>query len=508
MSIETDSQIAAFIVFPHQLSKKLVGIPPATHVFLVEENLFFRQLRFHKQKLVFHRAGMKAYEVFLQKNGFTTSYIETTDPRADIRLLIADLADRGYNQIQLFDPVDDWLERRIHQAADKYGLHTFVHESPLFINIRQDLDDYAKGRKTYFQTDFYIYQRKKRQILVSDTGQPLHGKWSFDAENRKAYPKSKTPPPIPGSITDSYINEATEYVHRHFPDNPGKISFTIPYPVTFETAEKWFDTFLKERFFSFGEYEDAMVTDQHVLHHSVLSPLLNAGLLDPSEVIFKAIDYAEEHNVPFNSLEGFVRQILGWREFIRYVYIREGRRQRTRNFWGFEKPMPSSFYTAQTGIKPVDNAIQKVLATAYNHHIERLMILSNFMLLSEIHPDAIYQWFMEMYIDAYDWVMVPNVYGMGQFADGGLMCTKPYTSGSNYILKMSHYTKDVAWTETWDALFWRFLHVHRDFLKKNPRISMLITTFDKWPEDKREKYFQKANDFLNTCTNAKTLEPA
>ena len=500
--------MSALIVFPHHLTKKLVGVMPATHVFLVEEYLFFRQYRFHKQKLVFHRAGMKAYEAFLQKNGFTTSYIETTDPLADIRLLIAELATQGYKDIQVFDPVDDWLEQRIQQAAEQHGISVFVHESPLFINTRQDLDVYAKGRKTYFQTDFYIYQRKKRKILVTDSGQPLHGKWSFDADNRKPYPKSKTPPAMPVSTEDVHVTEAIDYVEKHFPDNPGESSFTIPYPVTFDTAEQWFNTFLEERYFSFGEYEDAMVVDQPVLHHSVLSPLLNVGLLNPSEVIQQAIDYAQQYSIPFNSLEGFIRQILGWREFIRYVYIREGRQQRTRNFWGFEKPMPDEFYRAQTGITPVDNAIQKVLGTAYNHHIERLMILSNFMLLSEIHPDAVYQWFMEMYIDAYDWVMVPNVYGMGQFADGGLMCTKPYISGSNYVLKMSNFAKEESWTAIWDALFWRFLHVHRDFLKKNPRLSMLITTFDKWPAGKKDSYIQKADEFINSKRDAKTLESA
>jgi deoxyribodipyrimidine photolyase-related protein len=503
-----DNERPAFIIFPHHLTKKMAGIPVSFPVFLVEEHLFFRQYRFHKQKLIFHRAGMKTYEKYLQNIGFSTTYIESANPCSDIRALMNDLSARGFNHIHLFDPCDDWLKRRIHQTAEKYGISVFVHESPLFINTKEDLNGYANGRKTYFQTDFYIYQRKKRNILVTETGQPSGGKWSFDQENRKAYPKKTNPPAIPLCSPEPNMTEAKEYINRHFPDNPGLADFTLPYPVSFETAEQWFENFLKERFHGFGEYEDAMVEDQSVLHHSVLSPLLNVGLLDPLEVIMKSIQYAENHEVPFNSLEGFVRQILGWREFIRYVYVREGRHQRTRNFWGFEKPIPETFYTAQTGIKPVDNAIQKVLNTGYNHHIERLMILSNFMLLSEIRPDAVYQWFMEMYIDAYDWVMVPNVYGMGQFADGGLMCTKPYISGSNYILKMSNFAKDPSWTEDWDALFWRFMHVHRDFLKKNPRLSMLISAFDKWPEPKKESYLSKATLCLQNLHHEKSLEPA
>lgn len=164
-----------------------------------------------------------------------------------------------------------------------------------------------------------------------------------------------------------------------------------------------------------------------------------------------------------NSLEGFVRQVLGWREFIRGIYHVVGSKQRTTNYWGFTRKIPQSFYDGTTGIVPLDNVIQKLVKTGYSHHIERLMVLSNFMLLCEFDPDEVYRWFMEMYIDAYDWVMVPNVYGMGQFADGGLMCTKPYISGSNYVLKMSDYKKDGKWTEIWDGLFWRFMHVHRDF---------------------------------------------
>lgn len=502
MSNNQESPLSAWIIFPHHLSEKREGIKINHHVFLVEEYLFFKQYKFHKQKLIFHRASMKAYEAFLKSHGYSTRYIDARDNTSDIRLLLEELFKKGYRDIHFYDPCDDWLTQRMEKTASEKNLLLHVHESPLFINSRQDLDEYAKGRKSYFQTDFYTYQRKKRNILVTETGQPIHGKWSFDQDNRKPYPKQKTPPALPAPHPDFYIQEATDYVCQHFPENPGNPAFTIPYPVTFEGAQQWFNDFLQERFHSFGEYEDAMVADQPVLHHSVISPLLNVGLLDPSEVIQKAIEYAQLHSIPFNSLEGFVRQILGWREFIRYVYIREGRRQRTRNFWGFQNPMPPAFYTAQTGITPVDNAIQKALDTAYNHHIERLMILSNFMLLSDIRPDDVYQWFMEMYIDAYDWVMVPNVYGMGQFSDGGLMCTKPYVSGSNYILKMSHYTKDTAWTETWDALFWRFLHVNRNFLKKNPRLSMLITTFDKWPEEKRERYLEKANDFLNKPADA------
>ena len=204
-----------------------------------------------------------------------------------------------------------------------------------------------------------------------------------------------------------------------------------------------------------------------------------------------------KNKIPLNSLEGFIRQIIGWREFMRGVYVTKGSEERVRNFWGFSRKIPKSFYDGTTGIFPVDETIKKVLETGYCHHIERLMVLGNFMLLCEFDPDEVYRWFMELFIDAYDWVMVPNVYGMSQFADGGLMSTKPYVSGSNYLMKMSDYPKG-QWQEIWDALFWRFLDIHRAFFLKNPRLGMLVKTFDKWDESKKKSVHQLAENYIGS----------
>ena len=223
--------------------------------------------------------------------------------------------------------------------------------------------------------------------------------------------------------------------------------------------------------------------------------MLNVGLLTPAYVIDHALAYASANEIPINSLEGFIRQILGWREFIRAVYELKGNEERIRNYWGFTRTIPASFWKGTTGIAPIDSTIKKILETGYCHHIERLMVLGNFMLLCEFDPDEVYRWFMEMFIDAYDWVMVPNVYGMSQFADGGLMSTKPYISGSNYLMKMSDYSKG-DWQAVWDALFWRFMHVHRDFFLQNPRLGMLIKTFDKMPEQKRQLHLENADRYL------------
>jgi deoxyribodipyrimidine photolyase-related protein len=196
-------------------------------------------------------------------------------------------------------------------------------------------------------------------------------------------------------------------------------------------------------------------------------------------------------------LEGFIRQIVGWREFIRAVYELKGTEERTKNFWGFTRKIPESFWKGETGILPIDLTIKKVLETGYCHHIERLMVLGNFMLLCEFDPEEVYRWFMELFVDAFDWVMVPNVYGMSQFADGGIMSTKPYISGSNYLMKMSDYPKG-EWQAVWDGLFWHFMDKQRAFFLKNPRLGMLVRTFDKMSEDKKQEHLNNAHIYLNS----------
>ena len=284
--------------------------------------------------------------------------------------------------------------------------------------------------KNFFKPNSTLNNEKKRSILLDEESKPLGGKWSFDGENRKKYPKGKIPPPVQYPNLNSYFKEALkEYTEKHFEKNLGEIPKYSSYPITHQETEIWMNQFFEKRFLEFGTYEDAIVREERVLNHSVLTPMLNVGLIQPQEVIDGALKYAQENDVPLNSLEGFVRQIIGWREFIRGMYECKGTASRIRNFWGFNRKIPNSFYDGTTGIVPVDVTIKKVLKDGYCHHIERLMILGNFMLLCEFDPDEVYKWFMELFIDAYDWVMVPNVYGMSQFADGGFFATKPYISG-------------------------------------------------------------------------------
>ncbi|WP_323136933.1 cryptochrome/photolyase family protein [Chryseobacterium fluminis] len=393
------------------------------------------------------------------------------------------------------DVCDNWLEKRLR---DTY-LELDMPDSPLFINTKEELKDYFEDKETYHQTDFYRQQRITRNILMK-AGKPLGGKWTYDTENRKKYPKNRKAPPVYFPENNKYYEEAKQYTEKHFPKNYGTLTDEQFYPVTFKEAEKWLEQFLEIRFSEFGMYEDSIVEQEHFLHHSVLSPLMNVGLLNAGNVLEEAISFAKDQEIPVNSLEGFVRQILGWREFVRGVYLYRGTYQRNKNYWKHQRSLPESFYTAKTGIRPVDRSLQKILKTGYANHIERLMIFANFMNLCRFDPNEVYRWFMEMFIDSYDWVMVPNVYGMSSFSDGGKMSTKPYISGSNYIKKMSNYP-DGDWMEQWDALFWNFIHDHQDFFAENPRLGMMVKTFEKMPEEKQKQHLKTAKECIENLTS-------
>jgi len=487
------------LVFPHQLFKDNPVVSASRKIFLVEETLFFRQYNFHKQKLKYHRAGMKFYAEHLKEKGFEVIYVEALEEISDIRLLIPHLKTKGVESIHYIDPVDNWLEKRILSKARQHEIRTIRYNSPMFLNTEEDLNKYFKDKKMY-QTTFYKDQRKKRGILVNKSLEPMGGKWTFDTENRLKYPRDKKPPKINFPVQNEFQEDAAKWVNENFSKHPGSIDSRLTYPSNFKDSRKWTDDFFTQRFKEFGPYEDAIVAEATFLHHSVLSPMLNVGFITPGELIKEALKFAEKEEIPANSLEGFIRQVMGWREFIRAVYILKGSEERTTNFWGFKRSIPSTFWTGETGVFPVDNVIRKVLDTGYAHHIERLMVLGNFMLLCEFDPDEVYRWFMEMFIDAYDWVMVPNVYGMSQFADGGLMSSKPYLSGSNYLRKMANYPQG-EWQQLWDGLFWRFLDTHRDFFSSNPRMGMLLKTFDRMEESRKESLLGTAESYLSSLDN-------
>jgi deoxyribodipyrimidine photolyase-related protein len=522
--------VIAALVYPHQLfvEGSLKGretgfsapswIKEITSVFIVEDPLFFRQYRFHRQKLLLHRASMKSYADQLMRLGKKVVYIDAKrlEHSGDIASVVAEQRfGRGkVSGLRVIDPEDHNLLLRLRAGCRRIGLELEIVEDPNFLTSRDAIDAFAEGKKKLFFTNFYIEQRKRLEILIDTKQKPMGGKWSFDTENRKRLAAGVVPPSIGfensqmhGLIAagldaqeDGSREEAVKYVEKEFPTAYGERT-ALWYPSTHQGAQTHLLRFIQERLSLFGDYEDAIAKEHPFIFHSVLTPMLNVGLVSPRDVVDEVLGMADRMSgrkgeIPLNSLEGFIRQVIGWREYMRLVYRKFGTQQRTRNYWDHSRRLPASFYDGTTGIEPVDHAIRTVLRYGYCHHIERLMILGNFMLLCEFHPDAIYQWFMEMFVDAYDWVMVPNVYGMSQHSDGGMITTKPYISGSSYVLKMSDFKKG-AWTTVWDGLYWSFVAKHRGFFEQNPRMKVMASQIDRMG-DKLKVHQRAADAFLQT----------
>jgi deoxyribodipyrimidine photolyase-related protein len=483
---------SATLVFPHQLFEAHPALAKDRPVYLAEDPLYFGNdpiypIAFHKQKLVLHHASMLAYADELRAKGYEVTILPHT---RDYRKALP----KKITELHLAYPHDFILEKRVRDFASHRGLSLTVYPSPAFLSPPEFLEEHIARRKKPFMANFYQAQRKRMGILINPDGNPTGGQWSFDEDNRKKLPKQYAPPFAPKTPQNAYVTASIAHIESLFPSQPGNCK-TFRYPVTRADAKAWLKTFICERFQEFGIYEDAISTEHAFIHHSVLTPMLNIGLLTPQEIVDAAL--AQQDQVPLNSLEGFIRQIIGWREFMHGVYLHRGTEIRNLNFFQHTRPIPKSFYDATTGIPPIDRIIRQLHDEAYCHHIERLMVLGNFMLLCRFDPHAVYQWFMEFFIDAYDWVMVPNVYGMSQFADGGTFTTKPYISGSNYVLKMSDETKG-PWTEIWDALFWTFVGDHQDLFLKNPRSSMMARNWQKFSDEKRQELYRIAEEFLTT----------
>jgi deoxyribodipyrimidine photolyase-related protein len=444
----------------------------------------------HRQKFLLHRLSLSAYAKELGAQGYSVTHIRLHELK-DSHSIFTILTKSGYTTFHIVDTTDDWLERRIIKAIEQIGGKRVWYESSLFLLGKDEaLRRYASGKKR--MATFYAGVRRDFDILMTKEGDPQGGRWSFDTENRKRIPKGMHIPLDPQGYENEEIREAMRALSR---EQYGED--TVWFPYTRAGARELLHTFIKERLHEFGPYEDAMLPGSVRLFHSTLSPVLNIGLVTPREVVDAACTYAEDHDVPLASLEGFIRQVIGWREFIRAAYEADGRVMRSRNFWNHTRALPQSYWTGTTGIIPVDDTIHKAIRYGYTHHIERLMVMGNFMLLSEINPDEVYTWFMSMYIDAYDWVMVPNVYGMSQFADGGIFATKPYLSGSNYLKKMGTYTKG-GWDSIWDALFWHFIHTHRTYFSSQHRLSMMPRLFDRMGKEKQDALLARAEAYLAT----------
>lgn len=485
------------LIYPHQLFAVNPAVASQRHAFLIEDPLFFGNdehwpCAMHQQKLLLHRLSMESYAYKLESADLQVTHVKMTDPAPthSAKLLEKNLP-KNIKTLHVVDPVDEILLRRLRRFAAERGIALHLYDSPNFLSPQEFLHTALAGKKKPFMARFYEAQRKRMKILLDQNDGPIGGHWSFDAENRARLPKHHVVPREPHAHSQEWQQAAHE-IAATFPENPGCLS-DFRWPVTHEQAEEWLQQFVIERLYDFGIYEDAIAVDHTFLYHSAITPALNIGLLHPQQVIDAVMAHAER--VPINSLEGFIRQVIGWREFMRGIYQFHGNSIRRKNFWNFTRRMPRSCYDGTTGIAPVDRVIHLLLREGYCHHIERLMVLGNFFLLCRIHPEDVYRWFMEMFVDSYDWVMVPNVYGMSQFADGGTFTTKPYLSGSNYLKKMSNEASG-PWCEIWDGLFWSFIDEHSAFFLKNPRLSMMVRTWEKMNGDKRENHLRTAQDFL------------
>lgn len=501
----------AALVFPHQLYAEHPAIEALDdggdsggRVVMVEDTLYFGDpsypMRFHKQRLSLHRASMQHYRRRLERAGFAVTYVEYENERRTLHRLFERLRGEGVRRLVWTDPTDFILHKRVTDYAADLGLALDTLDNPDFINTRALNEDYAANRKRWFMADFYKWQRRRLGVMM-DGDEPQGGQWSFDHDNRKKVPKSMLDdlPRLEPLNAGPVEQEARDYVERRFPENYGSLQ-TLWYPTTHDDASRHLDVFLAQRLDLFGDYEDAIVRGEHWLWHGVLTPMLNTGLLTPREVVNRTLAVARENGTRLNSLEGFVRQVIGWREFMRASYEALGVRMRHGNHWRHHRRLPEAFWTGDTGIAPVDDVITRVADTGYAHHIERLMVMGGFLFLIEAHPDDVYRWFMEMFVDAYDWVMVPNTYAMSQHADGGLITTKPYFSGSNYIRKQSNFsgrdTTGEDWEAVWDGLYWRFIHLHRDELAKNPRWATMCRTAERMDEAKMKRHLANADAYL------------
>lgn len=485
------------LIYPNQLFYNHPALSRKRRIVLVQDPLFFGDetypVAFHKQKILLHLLSIENYGKELEQRGYDTTIINYDNCKGKDYMsnLFRDL---NISKVFLAEVVDCILKKRIMNAAHSFGIQVKWYESSGFLLSESEVQNDFQNKKTHFMAKFYKKQRRRFNILIESDGNPTGGKWSYDTENRKKLPRVIDIPEIKmNSYNKDSLSRAQILIDKSFQNNPGQYK-SFNYPISRKQALESFNNFLHERFSLFGKYEDAISKENTFLFHSLLTPYLNIGLITPKEIIDLTLSFAEENKTPLNSLEGFLRQIIGWREFIRGIYTVNGVKQRNSNFWGFKDDIPNSFYTGTTGLQPLDTTISRCLEYGYSHHIERLMVLGNIMVLSSFTPGSVYKWFMEHFIDAYDWVMVPNVYGMSQFSDGGLMSTKPYISGSNYLLKMSDYKKD-NWCNTWDALYWEFINKHRKFFQKNHRTSMMVSMYDKKNKDTRKGYAFSAKNY-------------
>ncbi len=480
------------LVLGDQLFEGLPGMPDGVPVMMHEDAGLATRWRHHQQKLVLFFSAMRHFAASLDREVLCSQITESNGS------MVERLSALAPERVWVYEPADAFFLRdMLRPWAASLGVELVVVPNPMFLTSLSDWEAYAGRSNRRLMGDFYQLQRRRLGILVED-GEPTGGRWSFDEDNRKALPKSVLPPPVGGFEPDEVTREVITEVSGMFGEHPGRAA-DFDYAVTHADARAALKEFLSERLARFGDYEDAIPKRERTLFHSILTPYLNTGLLTPAEVVAAAL---ATPGVPLNSLEGFVRQVIGWREFIFWIgRERLDAYESEPNFFGHTRRLKPCWYDGTTGLLPLDTVIQRTERYAWCHHIERLMVLGSAMLMCEVDPQESYRWFMEMFIDSADWVMAPNVLGMSQFADGGVFATKPYLSGSAYIVKMSDYPKG-EWCDVWDGLYWRFTDRHLDFFASNHRMSMMVGGLARLDPARRERIFGAAERFIERVTTS------
>ena len=464
--------------------------------FMAEDYELCTYEKHHKHKLILFLTSMRKYASELKNNDFNLKYFQLN--KKNMNLSYEDkiskiIKDKKILSIKMFDIEDKFFENRILKFCHKNKIEIQFLASPMFLNSRNNFKEYLSKVKKPFMATYYKQQRIQKNILMVDND-PVGKKWSFDEENRKKIPNNLPEPLLPKFKNDPILEDIKKLVNNFFHDHPGE---TKNYWLgsNRKDALKALDLFIKDKLNNFGDYEDAVRKHSPFLFHSVLSPYLNLGLITPKDVIKKVLEANKTKEIPINSLEGFIRQLIGWREFMRGIYHNFNERLEKTNFFNHQRKLSDDWYNGTTGIDPIDDAINDANRYGYAHHIIRLMLLSNVMTLSQLHPKEIYKWFMEMFVDSSDWVMSPNVFGMGTFSDGGIFSTKPYICGSNYIIKMSNYKKG-NWSDIVDGLYWNFVHNNKEVLSKNPRMGMVMMSYRKLKEERKDHLLNIANEFI------------
>ena len=496
------------IILSNQLfedSQILEDLEKDSQIILYEHPVHFTKFTYHKMKLVMHRASMKFYYDYLNKKySNKIIYLEHHDN------LINTIKKVKASEILIYNPIDHEIIKEFLDISKKQNIELKVFDNPINICTVQDYSNYlsqSKNKNPYFHHSFYIWCRKEFDILVNNNDEPIGKKWSFDAENRIPFPKDYDDDIEFKIKNNKYLKEAKEYVNKYFKNNHGSDDYYLP--IDFKGAKAHLNKFLKDRLEDFGPYEDA-VSDKIIFgNHSVLSPIINIGLITPSYIIEKVQEFYKKNKTKIQSVEGYIRQLF-WREFCVLVYLNKNKDLESKNMFNHKNKLDNTWYDGSTKIILINDLIKKALDYGWVHHIERLMYLGNFMFLTEIEPKNVYKWFMEMFIDAYPWVMSPNVYGMSQHSCGPLMMKRQYFSSSNYIDKMSTYKKkanvfekvkfdknnEYEWYEVWDALYYNFIDNNITYLSKNYSTANIVSIYKKKSKEDKDNLKYIATEYM------------